>query len=357
MTSMPRVDARLYNANAVPPVVLTLPRKVTGPRQRRRRRTPVQNALSVPLGRRASIIRTTAIGALVLVLAVGGQGCGRWEMARDLSSGPVEFTREDWSYGRARGSMLTSQHYVLYTTCTSKPFVDAMPGFLETCWKAYTQLLPPGRLLDHRLETYKCIRSGGYSERGITVSHYGGRRATLSVVAHEGLHQYLEATRGPHVPAWLNEGLACYFEAFDLDGRTNRPVFKPGTNHLRTRSLRETLVSGGLIPLEEILATHAGAEVQKQSSRVRSYYAQEWSLVLFLMRPERHNPYRQGFLDLLRELGSDLMDRRARGFLAADVDGRMSYGEAVFRAYVSDDLETFGQQYEAYLLELLHLER
>jgi hypothetical protein len=296
-----------------------------------------------------------------------------------FSSEPVEFTREDWSYGRALGSKLTSQHYVLYTTCTSKPFVDAMPGFLETCWKAYAQLVPSEELPQRRLPTYlfktrwqweqfterfaparaeiyKCIRSGGYSERGITVSHYGGRQATLSVLAHEGLHQYLEATRGRHVPAWLNEGLACYFEAFDLDPRTNRPVFKPQTNHLRTRSLRETLVSGGLIPLEEILATHAGAEVQKQARHVRSYYAQEWSLVLFLMRPGRDNPYRQGFLDLLRELGGDLMDRRARGFLAADADGKMSYGEAVFRAYVSDDLETFSEQYEAYLFKLLHLE-
>ena len=33
----------------------------------------------------------------------------------------------------------------------------------------------------------------------------------------------------------------------------------------------------------------------------------------------------------------------------------MSRGEAIFRAYVTDDLETFNQQFEAWLLGFLEL--
>ncbi len=293
--------------------------------------------------------------------------------------GSFEHVREAWSFASAEGVKLTSDHYILYTTCASKPFVDALPGFLETCWHAYADLLPcdgaPERRLEaylfktrpqweffterfspDRADIYKRIRSGGYSERGITVSHYSTRRGTLSILAHEGLHQFLEATRGRNIPAWLNEGIACYFEAFDLDLRTGRPIFKPETNYMRTRSLRDALAHGGLIPLRDLLATHAGVEIQKHSRHVRSYYAQEWSLVLFLMRPSGDNPYRDGFLSLLRDLGTDTMDRRARGFLAADTDGEMSYGEAVFRAYVTDELDRFEEEYKTYLYKLLRLE-
>ncbi len=51
------------------------------------------------------------------------------------------------------------------------------------------------------------------------------------------------------------------------------------------------------------------------------------------------------------------MNGRARAWLAADASGGdMAYGEAVFRAYVSDDLEAFQADYEAYLHKLLKLE-
>ncbi len=312
-----------------------------------------------------------ALWALAFVYGCHGSGRSGLET--------VAFTSEDWSFGRAEGVKLTTDHYALHTTCSSKPLLDAMPGFLESCWQAYAKVLPNETTLDaplraylfrkrwewerftekfapSRSEVYKRIRSGGYSERGVTVSHYSSRRATLSVMAHEGLHQYIEVTRGRRVPAWLNEGLACYFEAFDLDAN-NRPVFQPTLNTLRRRSLREAVVHHRLIPLKEILSTHAGHAIQKRGNHVRSYYSQVWSLVLFLIRPDRDNSYGPGFTQLLDELGTEAMDGRARAWLAADASGGdMAYGEAVFRAYVTDDLEGFQADYEAYLCKLLKLE-
>ena len=316
--------------------------------------------------------QTLSLALALAFFALFG-GCTHMQTAE-----PVRFQREEWKYRNSPGAKLTSDHYVIFTTCKSKPFTDAIPTFLEACWDAYFELLPPTKVPEKPLETYlfqtrwdwerfteeftgpraaiyKQIRNGGYSERGLTVSHYGSRRSTLSILAHEGLHQYLDVTHGKPIPAWINEGLACYFESFDL-GMDNRPIFTPERTTLRRPALRESYSQGKLQPLERILATDAGQEIHKPSTEVLTYYSQAWSLVVFLMRPDRDNAYRNGFLRLLEELGTDEMDRKARAFLAADTDGKMSRGEAIFRAYVSDDLERFNQEYQAWLLAFLALE-
>jgi hypothetical protein len=310
-------------------------------------------------------------GLMLAALAAGG--CSAAEARRE----PVRFTTQDWKFGGVTGSELTTDHYVIRTTCRAKLFVDALPAFQEACWESYAALLPADRALPHKAETYlfqsrwewerfteqftgaraatyKKIRSGGYSERGVTVSHYGSRRSTLSILAHEGLHQYLELTHGTDIPPWVNEGLACYFEAFDLDD-AGRPVFRPESNTLRSPALRESLTRSTLIPLREILGTHAGLEVHKPTRQVSGYYAQEWSLVLFLMRPAKENPWHDGFRRLLTELGSETMQRRARAFMAADTEGTLSIGEAIFRAYVTDDIELFEASYIEYLHALTGL--
>jgi hypothetical protein len=289
----------------------------------------------------------------------------------------VQYTRDDWTYLASQGAKLTTYHYTIFTTCRNRPFVDVLPTFLESCWSAYAELLPTDHRPADRLETYlfqarwqwdrftdeftgaravtyKQIRSGGYSEQGKTVSHYGSRRSTLSILAHEGLHQYLEVTHGKPVPAWVNEGLACYFESFDLEN-DGTPIFRPEDNTLRRPALREAYSRGALQPLTAILGTHAGKEIHKSSREVLSYYAQAWSMVVFLMRPARENPYHDGFREMLRELGSEAMARRARAYMAADMDGTMSEGEAIFRAYVTDDLALFEQRYRDWLPGFLKL--
>lgn len=300
-------------------------------------------------------------------------GCGSGIIERE----PVKFTIEDWTYKGAPGQKVVSDHYEIMTTCQRKPFVSALPIFMETCYEEYRKVLPsntqpigrmPAYLFQRRREwerftndftgprapTYRRIRRGGYSERGITVSFYTTQSATLSILAHEGLHQYLEATGRSQIPAWINEGLACYFEAFELDSR-NRPSFVPLNNTLRRPSMREALSTETLIPLKEILGTHAGEAVHRESSHVRSYYAQEWSLVLFLLDSPATNRYAPGFKQLLEELGTENMNRKANAYLAADTEGKLSRGEAIFKAYITEDLEAFESDYRAYLHKILDL--
>ncbi|HPF39532.1 MAG TPA: DUF1570 domain-containing protein [Phycisphaerae bacterium] len=289
----------------------------------------------------------------------------------------TEIESEAWSYGRSEGTLTRTPHYLLYTTCRHPAFVKALPDFMETCYEAYGELLPPAKAPGEpmkaylfqsrpdwerftkefspaRAPTYLKIRRGGYSERGVTVSHYSSQRGTLSIVAHEGLHQYLEATGRGRIPAWINEGLACYFESFDLVD--NRPVFTPERNTLRAPSLREALQQDDLIPLKEILGTNAGAAVHRTTGHVRNYYAQEWSLVLFLLSDDAPSNYREGFEKLLNDLGTVTMEQRATSRLNALADGgTISSGEAVFRVYITEDLDQFDADYRAFLIKLLKL--
>lgn len=317
------------------------------------------------------------VPALLLLGPALAVGCSAGHSSLTPTAG-ARYEIEDWNYKGAKGHKLTCDLYTIYTTSRRKPFITALPSFLESCYHAYAELLPsPGAVptpletylfqsraqWEHftrnlvppeRAATYLQIQHGGYSEQGLTVSHYSSQRGTLSILAHEGLHQYLEVTGRSRIPAWINEGLACYFESFDIDAG-NRPVFNPRRNYLRTPGLREALASDSLIPLTEILGTNAGIAVQQKSRHVRSYYSQEWSLILFLLRDPLTNPYHAGFRRLLDDLGTDAMHRTARAFLAADTDGDISYGEAVFRAYITENLVAFESDYRAFLHELLDL--
>lgn len=315
-------------------------------------------------------------GMLVVLLPLwSAAGCGPAPERPRI----VHYDQTPWNYRGIGGTELSSMHYRLRTTLRDEAFVNLLPVFQEACWKRYEALLPSDYTLDEpavaylfqqrwewerftedfapaRAATYKRIRSGGYSERGVTVSHYSSRRGTLSVLAHEGLHQYLELTHGKRVPAWLNEGLACYFEGFDLDpSDRNRPVFTPEYNPLRSSHLRETLARKQMIPLADVLSTHAGNVVVQQSRRVRSYYSQWWSLVLYLLQPAYRNPYHDAFERLLTELGTDTMRIKANAYIAAATDETLSEGEAVFRAYITDDLETFEADYESFIRDLLDM--
>ena len=317
------------------------------------------------------LLQLSAVTALCLVLG----GCSSFK--RGEGRGPVAVQRSDWRFHNRPGVELTTEHYLIRTTCKSPTLLEAMPGFLESCWVAYEDLLPtqvkPSEpmktyLFQNRSEweaftedfaparadVYKKIRSGGYSERGTTVSHYSSISATLSILAHEGFHQFLELTRGRNIPPWLNEGLACNFESFELDA-DNRPVFRPDRNALRRGHLAEALGRNGLIPLKEILETHAGEQVLKQSADVRGYYAQEWALVLFLRQPAITNPYHDGFQELMRDLGSEKMIRRAQAALTDGMLGKANNGEAVFRAYITTDYAKFEADYQTFIKGLLNI--
>jgi len=309
-----------------------------------------------------------ACGILVALLLVAG-GCGG-----ETSLAPVSFTREDWQFRSAAGRKFSTEHFDIYSTLVDQPFEDALPGFLEAAHRQYAELLPP-KNTSQRLQTYvfanrrqwerfthdrfprrfpvyRQIGSGGYANGNVCVAYYLKSRApTLSVLAHEGMHQYFAHHFEGPLPAWLNEGLACYCESYELPG--GKPRFTPQHNTFRINALREALTLDALLPLEEMLATDAGKViVAGQSRRIQTYYAQAWAMILFI-RDGGDSTYRAGFDRMLDDIVAGRMRETAQvAKITGPSPSGTSYGEAVFRAYITEDREAFGKSFRAFVMRL-----
>jgi hypothetical protein len=283
---------------------------------------------------------------------------------------------KDWQFGRDEGALLVTPHYSIHTTIRDEQTLDVLPSFLETAHQFYITILPVAqpnpkrsnlyvfrtrnqwesftrKFSPRRADTYLRIRSGGFAEPDGTVLYYLRRHYTFAVIAHECLHMYVYRNfpRGS-VPPWLNEGLACYCEGHEWRGK--RPVFTPGKNRYRINALRRAMASGSLFRTRELLATDAGQVLRFSPKRVSVYYAQAWSTIAFLIHGGK---YSESFAKLRRELGTDKMRLTVNGYLASQptLRGRpVSFGEALFRSYITDDLEGFSAEYGVWLKELAH---
>lgn len=307
-------------------------------------------------------------GALLAALS----GC------QSRQHGALQVQRDSWSFRSIPGTTLTTPHYRIHTTCNDAALLGAIPRVMEGSLRAYRDAVPADNLpvgpmraylfasrpqwewftrefAGPRAATYLMIRSGGYEENGTIVAHYALRGVALSVLAHEGLHQYLSVTQRRGVPAWINEGLACQFESFEL-GDDGWPTFTPHRNSLRMPHLREAIKRGTLHPLPKLLVMDAGHAVHAGDQATRIFYAQVWSMVLFLREPG--NPDGVGFRRLLAELGTEQMRLAGQGLQAS---AGMASGEppgpeeAVFRFYVTQDLDGFWRRYEAFIRKLTEL--
>jgi len=314
--------------------------------------------------------RVSRMMPAVLVLVVGCQ--------RPMVPKPPAFEVETqpWRFGRSEGQLLITPHYHIHTTVEDQTMIDALPRFMETAHQLYMKLLPveqPSETPSHlyvfrtrneweqftrrfspvRAEVYLRIRSGGYAEPNGTVVYYLRRYITFAVIAHEGLHMYVYRHYPPDaVPAWLNEGLACYCEGHEW--HDNVPVFTPGVNRFRMNAVRRALAKGSLFKLEEMLATDAGKVVSSTAQRVDTYYAQAWSMVAFLIHGAG-GKYADRFAKLRAELGSEAMRLAINAYLVAHPrpDSRpMSRGEALFRYYLTDDLAEFSAEYGVWLRKI-----
>jgi hypothetical protein len=282
---------------------------------------------------------------------------------------------EPWSHGSTNGVHLTTDHFDIYTNIDDLELRSYLPGFLEATHRQYARLLPTPAPPQRRLQTYlfanqrqwdsfvrrefpdryhiySRISVGGFAEGGTCVAYnIRPRTYTLAVIAHEGMHQYFGSHFKQRIPAWLNEGLACYCEAFDF--RRRRPVFTPRHNSVRLNSLREALAGETLLPLTELLATDAGKViVQSRTRQTKTYYAQAWALIVFL-RHGAEGQYADRFEAMLADVAAGDLNRRARAArIASPEAGKISFGESVFAAYFTDDLSAVEKRFRKFMLEL-----
>ncbi len=302
---------------------------------------------------------TIIIASLVAVLA----GC-----QSQRSETFVHYQTKPWPLKRHKGVILESEHYKIYTTTTDPIFHKAMMTLAETQYRRFASTLkirPKEKMkvyvfanttqwiaftranLGSWAKDMIRIRSGGYTSGRLAAFYYLGRYPTLTVLAHELFHLYLNCAGGNNIPVWLNEGLACWFESNEWDG--DKLICTPGKNLFRQQQLRGAINSGTLFPLKKLLTTVPRKELKKSYARMLTYYAQVWALMKFLFDPAS-GQWHKNFEQLIADIGSKNIRLRTSGYLTTkQASEHIPFAEAVFRAYIEDDLNKFDASFRDYI--------
>jgi tetratricopeptide (TPR) repeat protein len=101
------------------------------------------------------------------------------------------------------------------------------------------------------------------------------RHDASTVVFHEYVHALMADNR-PHLPVWLSEGLATFYETFRLDGETVTLGLPPA----RYLSLLE---NGLPIPVDEMLSVGRESPLYNEADRSGAFYAQSWAVTHTLL--------------------------------------------------------------------------
>jgi hypothetical protein len=126
-----------------------------------------------------------------------------------------------------------------------------------------------------------------------------GKRASdpYHTIFHEYVHNLLRPRGAVEVPAWLNEGLAQYFETADFT------LDRKAMLGLAPKGRIELLAKSELIPLKTLLAT-TNEEVHSGGTPRTVFYAQSWLLVHQLLSSSSGSTFKDR-LERIFELSSD----------------------------------------------------
>jgi hypothetical protein len=291
----------------------------------------------------------------------------------------AQVRRSEWKYPGGIGELHASAHYRIFTSTDNRRLLASLPGFLEAAHANYIELtgLPDNQreamdvyMLATREQWASLTRwifgdgapalgisAGGYSYKGVGVYWDLHRRATLSIAAHEGLHQFLHHRVRHRLPLCIEEGLATNAEGFHIRG--DNVVFIPGHNPSRSVALRNSIVEGRWTPVRKLLPMNASNYMDKGQDYALGWYGQVWALMLFLRTDEA---YRPGLTRMLSDSENgrfhevigvpnhaliDLQKRRA-------IYNR-TVSEKLFTHYIDADLDAFEARYRSFCWKLAGL--
>ncbi len=113
----------------------------------------------------------------------------------------------------------------------------------------------------------------------ITLSAGGDDQETFGVIFHEYVHWILDTNFGKsEVPPWFNEGLAEYYQTFEIKDDIKVKLGLPQGGHLNM--LRQSQ----LIPLSELFNLTQYQVLQTGGHSRSIFYAQSWAMVHFLVQ-------------------------------------------------------------------------
>lgn len=322
--------------------------------------------------RQSDPFRRTAARWLPAFLLAHLAGCAARERDEFVALRNVPAESSPWSYGGREGRKLVTEHYEIFTTLRDQRLIDSLPQAMETTYAWFQRLAPVPDPPRERMPVYLFadrddwtyftrrnfpqkaalltkVRNGGYTEGSTAVIEYVAHQVTVTVMAHEGMHQYLHHCVRQRVPAWLNEGLAvlCEGQRWDADGLRG---FDPWFNPARRNALAEALLRNDLYPLEELLRINAGHVVGGPTRGIATYYAQVWALLLFLREGEQ-GKYAEGFRQLMAALPDEKLEARARAAFVTSDRPEYDMGTGLFMAFISPEIEAVDAEYARFMGE------
>jgi len=318
---------------------------------------------------------------LSLLLAMVVAGCSS-QPQRPAVSMVIPARRTSWQTAYGNGERVITAHYVIYSTAHTPALRRYLPGFMEAAYHSYLELsgladkpLAGGRMSIYMLssrqewvaltkkvtgplaESCLGIEAGGYCYKGGGVFWDMGGLATLSIAAHEGLHQFFYQRMRHRLPLWLEEGLCTTMEGYEIAGESVR--FTWDRNAARFTNLRQALINGWWIPLKQLLPMDAGDVTHRRTKQAVGYYGQLWALVAFL---RSRQDYRNGMRRLIADAEAGNL-QQALDLSAGEIEALLARGryynravsEKLFRYYISDDLDRFDREFRAFAERLAGL--
>jgi tetratricopeptide (TPR) repeat protein len=145
-----------------------------------------------------------------------------------------------------------------------------------------------------------------------------------AIVYHEYVH-YVANNNMWYLPVWFSEGLAQFYESFEVVGETVY-IGLPVLRHL-------VVLRGAVpIPLQQLFAVDRGSELYNESDGKGMFYSQSWALVHYLL------------------LGDEERRRKLGSYLVLVRNGVP--GDEAFTTAFSGDYETLSRELRGYLRTL-----
>lgn len=304
---------------------------------------------------------------IAAILSTAGVSC-----RGPAAPGEISFTSSEWTEEGLTGRRFQTLRCNLISTLRDRELEDSLPVFVERMVDHFESMLPvegrrsapltvyvfatraewlhfTQRRFAHRFAVYSRIRRGGYTEGEVSALFYTDRAATFATTAHELWHQFINTRFDGGLPAWINEGMACYVEAVRFDG--DRVVATPRHNVFRANSLCESVQADRLLSLAELLDTDVGEIMNLGDGHaVQTYYAQVWAIVSWLRHGDGGSNA-SAFDRMLRDIATGTFRTRvSANRLTAPSAGGSSFGRSALQTYFDGSLETLQRAYDAFLI-------
>jgi tetratricopeptide (TPR) repeat protein len=160
----------------------------------------------------------------------------------------------------------------------------SMKRFLSARFEGKDSVRPSGWFAHSQDEDYALLRL----DAGLDVGH------PYSVLYHEYTHGIIN-TNFPHLPVWLNEGLAEFYGATEIQ---KDKVLIGGIQPTRLLHLRQS----AFLPADIFFAVDHDSPHYREGQKATQFYAQSWALVHYLLMDPRAQ--KEGlFRKLLEALG------------------------------------------------------